>query len=301
MKTRSFLGCVLILWIQSFTAVAGEYTFGQALENMQLGGLTLPMAEEDGRIRTLNMKGSMFRIKDMASASFLASVSNKTVLEIGAAYGNILLESLNLGFKKYVVNDLDPRHLFIAASRVKEKLAKEVLDTSVTERISFVDCEFGATCAFRSDSFDAILAARVLHFFTPDKLVAGIKDLYRILKPGGRVYAVAATPYIRRYSKFIPEYENRVGNGDRFPGYVENLEKYLDLSLISKEELKKVNNYVFMFLDTTVLSREFRNAGFDIKVLKVVPLEYESEIWGMDGRENVVIIAEKPAEVPKIP
>ena len=87
MKTRSFLGCMLILWTQSFTAFAGEYTFKQALENCS--SLTLPIAEEDGRIRTLNKKGSMFQIKDMASESFLASISEKTVLEIGAAYGNI--------------------------------------------------------------------------------------------------------------------------------------------------------------------------------------------------------------------
>jgi hypothetical protein len=65
------------------------------------------------------------------------------------------------------------------------------------------------------------------------------------------------------------------------------------LTLISEEERKKVNNDGFMFLDPVVLAREFKKVGFDIKILKTVPLEYESKVWGLDGRENVVIVAEK--------
>jgi hypothetical protein len=48
-----------------------------------------------------------------------------------------------------------------------------------------------------------------------------------------------------------------------------------------------------MFLDPIVLTREFEKAGFNVKVSKTVPLEYQSKIWQLDGREDVVLIAEK--------
>lgn len=102
------------------------------------------------------------------------------------------------------------------------------------------------------------MIARVLHFFSPTQISLAIMDLFRIVKPGAKVYAIATTPYINRYSKFIPEYENRVKSGDLFPGYVENLGNYLDLSLINEKELRKVNNESFMFLDPAVLHREFK-------------------------------------------
>lgn len=284
--------CVVFLMFLS-SSFADEYKLREAVEKAKSLHLTLPELEDDGRVRTLNKKGSMFQVQDMTSEAFLSSIKGKKVLEIGAAYGNILLKSLNLRFNKYVVNDLDPRHLFIAATRVKERIDEGLVESSVGENVLFVDCEFGVDCRFSSDSFDAILIARVLHFFTPEQITAGIKDLYRILKVKGQVYAIATTPYIKRYSKFIPEYERRVQNGDPFPGYVEKLGNYLDLSLISAEELKKVNNETFMFLDPVVLAREFKNAGFNVKVSKTVPLGYSSNIWQFDGREDVVVIAEK--------
>jgi hypothetical protein len=73
---------------------------------------------------------------DMASRSFLFSMQGKTVLEVGAAYGNILLKSLDLGFTYYVVNDLDPRHLFIAASRTWEEINRKSLRADILDQIS---------------------------------------------------------------------------------------------------------------------------------------------------------------------
>jgi len=293
MKVSIILQCFIIVSILTPCSFAQTYSFKAALEKSKSLGLTLPDQEDDGRVRTLNKKGSMFQVKDVASESFLGSIQGKKVLEIGAAYGNILLRSLNLGFKDYVVNDLDPRHLFIAAARVKGQIDNKSVDSNIVDHITFVDCEFGSVCNFQSNSFDSILIARVLHFFTPETISAAISDLYRILNSGGKVYAISTTPYIKRYSKFIPEYEKRIQKGDLFPGYVENLGNYLDLSLIGTEELKKVNNGAFMFLDPTVLNREFKKAGFHVHLSKTIPLEYSSKIWQLDGREQVVVVAEK--------
>src|SRR4051794_19714714 len=105
MKATAFV----LFAIVPLVASAGEYRYKEALEQAKLQAVKLPEMEEDGRIRTLNKKGSMFQPKDMASEGFLNSLQGKAVLEIGAAFGNVLLESLNLGFENYTANDLDPR------------------------------------------------------------------------------------------------------------------------------------------------------------------------------------------------
>ena len=49
-----------------------------------------------------------------------------------------------------------------------------------------------------------------------------------------------------------------------------------------------------MFLDSRVLAKALRKAGFKIKSAKKTPLQYKSKTWQYDGRENVGIIAVKP-------
>ena len=52
--------------------------------------------------------------------------------------------------------------------------------------------------------------------------------MYRALLPGGRVYVVAITPYVKRYKSFIPEYHKRLKQGMEYPGYVTSLYDWLD-------------------------------------------------------------------------
>lgn len=50
----------------------------------------------------------------------------------------------------------------------------------------------------------------------------------------------------------------------------------------------------FMFLDSRVLVKAFKKAGFEIHSAKETPLQYVSKTWQYDGRENVGVIAVKP-------
>ncbi len=138
------------------------------------------------------------------------------------------------------------------------------------------------------------MISRVLHFFSPYEIEKTLADCYRILKPGGRVYTIAITPYVKRFASFIPEYEKNFDNGDDYPGFVKSLASYADPSVTTKKQMENLHKGHFMFLDSRVLVKAFKKAGFEIHSAKETPLQYVSKTWQYDGRENVGVIAVKP-------
>ena len=58
--------------------------------------------------------------------------------------------------------------------------------------------------------FDAILICRVLHFFTGAKIEESLALLSKLLAPGGKIYIVCETPYLKNWQRFIPEFNKRV-------------------------------------------------------------------------------------------
>ena len=150
-----------------------------------------------------------------------------------------------------------------------------------------------ATSDFKiTDKYDAILAARILHFLSPKELKIAVSNLNSLLKVGGKVYIVAITPYVKRYESFIPEYKKRVAKGEEFPGYVKSLEKFINKKVTTTPQISSISES-FMFLDDTVLKRLFENQKFKILECKMVSLGYKSSSWSLDGRENIILIAEK--------
>ncbi len=269
---------------------AQEYTFDQAIEQYTKLDLKQPVPEEDGRIQTLNRKGAMSPQLDEATTQFIEFSQDKKVLEVGGAYGKVMIQVL----KKYPntvyhLNDLDPRHLFIAAHQAKEyNLADKAL-----KNIKFFAFDITSPLQIQ-ERYDAILMARVLHFFSPTQLDAAISNIFHLLKPKGRVYVIAITPYVKRYESFIPEYEKRVLSQQEYPGYVDSLEVWLNKPATTPSQQAVISDEPFMFLDDNVLRKVFQKHGFNIITCKMVGLSYVSSSWSLDGRENVILIAEKP-------
>ncbi|MBP6218623.1 MAG: class I SAM-dependent methyltransferase [Oligoflexales bacterium] len=258
-----------------------------ALKDPQSSSLSMPTPEVDGRMQTLNKKGAASPKIDQLTQEFLKHLKGKKALEIGAAYGQVVMEALKSGATDYIANDLDRRHLLLAAKNVHATLPK------LEKKVRFCAGEFPIACRFDDNSFDSVLAARVLHFMNPEQLVKTTEEFKRILKPKGRVYIIAITPYVNRYVSFIEEYEKRKKSGDPFPGYVKSLRPYANPEVTNAKELANLHDSEFMFLSSTVLSEIFSQRGFKIIESKEIALGYESKIWQKDGRENVVFIAEK--------
>ena len=270
---------------------AEQYTVDQAAQQCVELNLQIPKPEKDGWIKTLNEKGSMSAGFDKATQKFIDFSKNKKVLEIGGAYGTVMREVLKRYPRTiYHFNDLDARHLFIAAYLLKS----DQLDEKALNNIRLM-C-FDVTVPLKAcETYDAILAARVLHFFSPTQTKMALENFFSLLNPGGRIYVIATTPYARRYKSFIGEYERRLLEGtDDYPGYVKSLSDWINKSGMSPSQLSSISRGPFMFLDDKILRKSFEKAGFKIVQCEMIPLASKSFAWSLDGRENVLLIAEKP-------
>lgn len=274
---------------------AATFTFHQALESFYKSKLSIPKPESDGRTQTLNKKGATSPGFDYATLAFLDFAKNKRVLEIGGAYGNVMLEALRRSSSTtYHLNDLDERHLSIAAYRLQKKIEQQTICTTGLENVEFIYGDITTSSWKVKEQYDAILMARVIHFLTPEQIQQALTNLHASLKSGGRIFITSITPYVKRYKAFIPEYHRRLAAGDPYPGFVTNLRQYLNKEDTPQHQIANISEGHFMFLDEVVLSRLFTDAGFKVLECSFKPLSYKSNSWALDGRENVILIAEKP-------
>ncbi|WP_417905390.1 class I SAM-dependent methyltransferase [Candidatus Tisiphia endosymbiont of Micropterix aruncella] len=283
------ISCILLIVLcKNYELYAEEYSFKEAINKYYDLKLLQPKEEDDGRIQTLNKKGAMSPRLDEVTKKFIEFSKNRTVLEIGGAYGKAMIETLKKQYNViYHLNDLDERHLFIAAYNIETlKLNQSTLD-----KIKFISGDITST--FKTgDKYDAILIARVLHFFSLEQLDNAVANIFSLLKDRGRVYVLAVTPYVKGFESFIPEYEKRVLNKESFPGYVQSLKDWVNSPVTDSKQLASISDGSFMFMDQNVLTSIFKKHNFRIIECEEVGLKYKS-IWSLDGRENVILIAEK--------
>lgn len=286
---------IIILCVSCVHINSTSFTYNQALTKCDDLNLKIQKPESDGRTQTLNKKGGVTgRFSDI-EREFLKFGKDKVILEIGGCYGDIMLYALKQSeHTKYVLNDLDERHLFIAAKKLEKKIQSEWLKKSCVDQVQFVQADItNAEQCKNFDQYDAILIARVLHFLTPEKMESAVKHLFLLLKPGGYIFVIAITPYVKRFQKFIPEYEQRLKNGEQYPGYVKSLRDYVDTTVTTPSQIQNIHEGSFLFLDVHTLQDVFQRNGFKIIECHTVPLSYKSKSWSYDGREDVILIAKK--------
>lgn len=226
---------------------------------------------------TLNKTGFSLTHVDAFSKSFIsyATTTKGPVLEIGAGYGAVTLEALRHRINIYC-NDIEPKHL-------------DLIEKSVVENknlLTLVPGAFPHEIHFDDNFFDAILINRVIHLFDGDTIEKSMKIIYQWLKPEGKVFILSDTPYLKKFEKFIPEYEQRVNSGKQWPGFIGNLSEYSDGSL---EHLPKQVHC----LDINVMKKILLNAGFQIEDINYMKRTDYPEDRRLDGRESVYAIATK--------
>ncbi len=254
--------------------------------------LELPPPQKDGSYQSLNKRGSAIAQLNIITEEFTeyASKGEKRVLQLDATFGHITLKALKRGIHDFVATDSDKRHLAIIAKRLKEKPCLKENKSLKLFHGSFPD----SFKDFEDNSFDAVLLNRVIHFFTPTQTTHTLKEVFRILKPGGRVFIVAITPYVKRFETFIPLYKQRLLLNQRYPGYVRNLKFFANPEVTSPKQMAQMHDKPFMFFDAQLMHRVLSESGLIVEKAIEFPLTFKSSIWGLDGRELVGAIAKKP-------
>jgi len=230
---------------------------------------------------TLNGTGFMFQVLDEFANDFIqfAGETDGEVLDIGCAFGIATIAALEAG-GRVTASDLDPRHLKILTEKTRNDLRAHL--TCIAGQLPGIDLP--------DERYDAILCSRVLHFLDGSAIDASVRNMFRWLKPGGRLYLVADTPY-GIWRKMIPIFEARRTRGDRWPGLMIGLENYLPAA----PKDRAVDGPPFMnLLDPELLSRTCTDAGFDVQQSNFIDRSDFSGLGRLDGRENAGVRAVKP-------
>jgi len=230
---------------------------------------------------TLNSTGFMFKILDEYADDFIyfAGQTDDPVLDLGCAYGVATIAALEAG-GTVTACDLEQQHLDILVENTPENLRSNL--TCMTGELPNIE--------FPEESFAAVLCSRVLHFLDGSAIDESVRNMYSWLKPGGRLYLVADTPY-GIWRKLIPTFEYKKEKGERWPGLMIGLENYLPM--VPKD--RPIDGPPFMnLLDTDLLTRICTDAGFTVQRTSFIDRSDFSGLGRMDGRENAGIFAVKP-------
>jgi SAM-dependent methyltransferase len=240
----------------------------------------LPESPVAGLIPTLNKTGWMTEALDTYSADFAEYAGaigqqGDEALDIGCAYGVATLAALDQG-ARICACDMEPEHLEILSKRVPE----DARDHYRSRTGTLPDVDFAA------DSFGAILAARVLHFLDGQQIEQTVRKMHSWLKPGGRLYLVADTPYTGPWYIHATRYEQRKAAGEPWPGMVDDYASLLPQGTDPRGHPDFINP-----LDPDILARECEAAGFNLIKKNFL----SGSTSHAKGREHAGVIAQKPA------
>ncbi len=230
---------------------------------------------------TMNGTGFMFTVLDDFAREFIdyAATLDEPVLELGCAYGVATLPALAKG-ATVVASDLSQQHLDILLDEAPPR---------DRDRLTCVQAELPGA-EFPAGHFGAILCSRVLHFLDGAAVDASVKKMFQWLRPGGKLFLVADTPY-GIWRKFAPVFEARLARGDRWPGIMVALENYLPQGPTGRP----VKGPPFMnLMAPELLARCAQEAGFETVRAEYIDRSDFSGLGRMDGRENTGLVALKP-------
>ena len=233
-----------------------------------------------GLVPTLNDKGFMFEVLDEYADDFIqtAGASNDAALEIGCAYGVATIAALQAG-ATITACDMDQGHLDVLRSRIDDKLAARLtLQTGTLPDIDLPEAQFSS-----------LLCSRVLHFLSGEDIERSVQNMFRWLKPGGRLYLIADTPF-GIWRNFIPTWDENMAAGERWPGFMVKPINYLPYEPSSED----IGPPIMNLMVPDLLRRTCEEAGFEVTRASFIDRSDFGDRGKMDGRENCGIAAIKP-------
>jgi SAM-dependent methyltransferase len=217
---------------------------------------------------------------DFCRAGHCAS-SESAALDIGTGYGLVALAAVHTG-AWVVANDVEPSHL-----RELERRAER--ETSPEERLRLIlrPGHFPGDLFFPEGTLGAVHAANILHFLNRRQLTLGMSRIARWLRPGGKLFVQASTPYRAPFAAFAAEYQRRVAAGAKWPGWVEKLSVYCAHRQVGQMPR------AMHFLDDRILERMAVEASLTVERAWLAPGDDLPADLRLDGRETACLVARK--------
>lgn len=213
-----------------------------------------------------------------------------TVLEIGAAFGAASLKALANGAKVFC-NDIDASNLAVIRNRYIQTITNSQHSVTADDsKLILVPGAFPEELAgLPMNFFDAILICRVMHFFTGEQIEKSLEQLSTHLKPGGKLFIVCETPYLKNWQRFIPEYDKRVSEGIKWPGEISNPADYE-----SSGRAASLPKFVH-WITKEILEKSLTQLKYGVEHLSYIDRsgQFPKDLL-LDGRESIGAVAAKP-------
>lgn len=281
--TAPLIGSLLVENTGKISSVAFYIMFGSLMGYIALKKAVLGEKEKiqpinptphssDDLIVTLNKQGYMLTSLHEYSEAFVdfSPKAPGPVLDIGAAYGVASIPALKNG-AHVIANDIDSRHL---------KILKQNTPKGYLKNLELRTGKIPGKIHFMENSLGAVLASGVLHFLPGEELIEAIDQIYKWLKPGGKLFFASSTPYAKLYYKFLPLYLERKKAGKQWPGLIENTAEYVPE--IAHEIPTLIN-----LLDLDILESILLKAGFHIEKIEFFNISKIAN--DINSEENAVL------------
>lgn len=231
----------------------------------------------EGLVPTLNRRGFMADSLDRYSEAFVEFAASQAgeVLDMGCAYGIATRAVLERG-ARVLACDMEPGHLEILEAETPPALRERL--RTIVGTLPSVD--------FAEASFAAILCSRVVHFLLPDELRASLGAMRNWLKPDGRLFVIADSPYTGFWSTASADYERRKAAGEEFPCFIADIGAFFRGGRVPEGMLAYLNP-----MDPDTLHREVEAAGLVVEESGYAGRGAE----GDDGRHHAGVVARRPA------
>jgi ubiquinone/menaquinone biosynthesis C-methylase UbiE len=136
------------------------------------------LSQDLSEIRNDRSRWIMERIvPDAQSISDILGINEGTLLDVGCGGGWLDIGLAQITNLNFVCVDISPRCV--------EGTKRDVLDFYLADRVSVLQAD-SQDLPFEDNTFDAVMSTASIGFWhNPQK---GIEELYRVLKPGGKIF-----------------------------------------------------------------------------------------------------------------
>jgi|GEM_PF-6778187 len=205
------------------------------------------------------------------------------VMDVGAAwYGVNTIPALQAG---HIVHAVDSRRelsaLAARAKQVASGYSDEYFWENWADRLMLHAGKIPEPYDLPDNSIDAIMMGSVLHFLNPRQVHKALQEAFRVLKPGGRIFVEAQTPFMKGLDDWRKTlWSNRCATVEdiMWPWQIHNEHHQFPLL----REIKYINLF-----DITRMRRSLEQTGFGVKEVGYFPrLDFPSskEFHGNDQR-----------------
>lgn len=242
----------------------------------------MPEPIENGMlVPTLDGEGWIWLYRDEITQSYIdhAGRTKGLMLEIGAGYGDVVLEVLKRGARA-IADEISGPQL---------EIIKERVSGSGLTGLETIKAEFPEELDLPADYIDGILVSRVFHFFPGERIRESLRKVAEWLRPGGKVFIVTDSVYRTIFRDLIPVYEKNVSGGLEWPGWTEDVRKFIPTDRLNPETQPLAMN----FLDPHLVRRELEIAGLETETAAFFRYTAGPDFARLDGREIVGAVGVK--------